>query len=66
MMVDIDKLTALRANHREAIEMARQGDNLGNAWLIIGAMAAVLDNLLTELIGDGSGPLDGLLPTDHE
>lgn len=65
-MVDIDKLTALRANHREAIEMARQGDNLGNAWLIIGAMAAVLDNLLTELIGDGSGPLDGLLPTDHE
>jgi hypothetical protein len=50
VLVDKERLTFLRQNLREVMEMGRTNASLDMAWIQIGALTAVLEGLLTEIV----------------
>jgi hypothetical protein len=50
--VDKARLREVRDHHRELVEMARHQDTLASAWLLLGAQAAAIDALLSELVDE--------------
>ncbi|HVQ84646.1 MAG TPA: hypothetical protein VMS84_07830 [Mycobacterium sp.] len=61
VMVDKERIAQLRRNLRETGELARASEPWGPPanerpramWVLLGGVFAVLDELLTEVIGDG-------------
>lgn len=50
--IDREMLRQLRKNHAEATQMVASDDSLASVWILLGVQTAVIDTILTQLIGD--------------